>query len=155
MQITYQNPPNYEMQTVLESQQLLKLSFEHLLYALWVKDSLRIRKGRGKKVLDSSIDDKSLAGDQACSIAEQEDGGVGNILNDPFTTKRNEVFDWSLIVGNTKAGHSFGFGDGSRSDDVRTNPPRALLNCNYTREGINPSFGRGHVGLVWKSYQES
>jgi hypothetical protein len=56
---------------------------------------------------------------------------------------------------NTESTHAFSAGDGSRSDDVRSDPPRTLLNGNYTREGINPSFSRGDVGLVGSPYKMS
>ena len=104
-------------------------------------------------MVNSPVDDESLASDPTGSIAEKKDGGVGDVLNVAWTSKGDGGSGCSFSAGNAEAGHTLSIGDGSRSDNVRPNPPRTLLNGNHTREGINASFGRGNVGLVRRSYQ--
>jgi len=104
-------------------------------------------------VLKSSVDDKSFTGDQTCSVAEEEDGGIGDVPNDTLTSEGNERLNGTPAAGNGEAAHALGGGNGSRSDDVRSNTPWALLDGNHTREGVNTSLGGGDVGLVRKAYQ--
>ena len=101
----------------------------------------------------SSVDDENFAGDQTCSVAEEEDRGVGDILDGALTSEGNGGLIGPPIAGNGEAAHALGGGNGSRSDDVRSNTPWPLLDGDHTREGINTSLGGGDVGLIRKAYQ--
>ena len=104
-------------------------------------------------MLESSVDDESLAGDQTCSVAEEEDRRVGDVLDDTLAPEGNLGVDEAWRARSTKAGHPFGTDDRSRSDNVRANAPRSLLDGNHTRESVNASLGGRDVSLVWSACQ--
>jgi hypothetical protein len=133
----------------------LELALEHLLHTLWVEHSLGIGETRSYKVLKSPVNDKSLSSDQTGSVAEEEDGGVGDFLNETQTSKGNVGLHGALRSGNgnAEAARAFGSVNGSRSDDVRANAPGPLLDGDHTREGVDTSLGGGDVSLVWKTYR--
>ena len=104
-------------------------------------------------MLESSVYDESLASDQTCSIAEEEDRRVSDVLDDTLAPEGNLGVDEAWRARSTKAGHPFGTDDRPRSDNVRANAPRSLLNSNHTRESVNTSFGGRDVSLVWSACQ--
>jgi len=102
-------------------------------------------------MLKSSIDDESLTSDHTRSVAEEEHGSIGDILNSTLASEGGRGLYGPFDAGNAEAVHAFCSGDGSRSDDVRSNTPGSLLDRNHTREGVNGSLGRGDVGLIWET----
>lgn len=99
-------------------------------------------------MLKSSVDDKSFARDQASSITKKKDSGIGDVLDGTLAPEGDRGLDGPSGTGNAEAVHTFSSSDGSRSDDIRSNAPRPLLDSDHTREGVNTSLGRGDVGLV-------
>ena len=79
----------------------------------------------------TSVDNETFTGDQGRSVAEEEHGGVGDILDDACAPKRNPRFMPSG-VSSAKAAHAFGGGDGSGRNNVGSNAPRTLLDGDHT-----------------------
>lgn len=133
----------------------LEFALEHVSNALRLEDSLRIGDHRSRKVLMPSVNNESLARDQTGGVTEEKDCGVGNVLNNAFASKWNEGLHRTLSSSDTEAAHAFSSGNGPRSDNVRSNPPRSLLNGDHMREGVNPGLGGGNVGLIREPFEVS
>ena len=97
----------------------------------------------------AAVHGDDLTGDVVSSVAEQEDGGISHILDEPQTAERNDLLGSVLgrVLAAPQAGQPFGALDAAGGDDVAPDAAGAILESHGGHDGVDSRLCGGDVSL--------